>query len=321
MAKLSLFFLLAFPRWSAATDEQEESGLLQLKAGVSARDLARAKQVVPGATMRAAHADESNALLNKHLLRIARGRAKPCNNFSLAELEAVSERLHEREHMALRDILTSNEHPVHGPTWQDPRGAEAVSVNYDSLLQLPHESFKGAMMEKLCYELAQTFTHRVPDAQKSEVLREVDIPLLPPLSGRTRNAALVQLLDQAEAGPGGGWTSREEPRVRVPKGDPASGEAVFETHCSACHSMEKGDDKSSAAPNLDEIVGGSAGARSSFPYSNAMKQSGIVWSPKHLFVYLKNPTKYVPGTKMSFPGISSETERADLVAFLQDPWY
>ena len=30
--------------------------------------------------------------------------------------------------------------------------------------------------------------------------------------------------------------------------------------------------------------------------------SGIVWGPEHLFEYLLNPKKYIPGTKMVFAG-------------------
>jgi len=28
-----------------------------------------------------------------------------------------------------------------------------------------------------------------------------------------------------------------------------------------------------------------------------MKGAGFMWSEKHLFVYLKNPSKYIPGNK------------------------
>jgi len=62
-----------------------------------------------------------------------------------------------------------------------------------------------------------------------------------------------------------------------------------------------------------------AGGRSNFPYSNSMKKSGILWSDKHLFVYLKAPAKYVPGTRMAFAGLNDAQERADLIAYLREP--
>merc|ERR1712151_327781 len=115
---------------------------------------------------------------------------------------------------------------------------------------------------------------------------------------------------------------KKEPKCKFPDGDPAKGLNVFNTHCAACHTMEKGDDKTSAAPNLSGLLGANAGGdRSNFPYSNAMKKSGIIWSEKHLFAYLKAPAKYVAGTRMAFAGITDETERADLIAYLKDPYY
>lgn len=48
-----------------------------------------------------------------------------------------------------------------------------------------------------------------------------------------------------------------------------------------------------------------------------MKNSGIVWSEKHIWMYVTNPGKYIPGNKMSFAGIAGEAERAHLIAYLQ----
>ena len=49
-----------------------------------------------------------------------------------------------------------------------------------------------------------------------------------------------------------------------------------------------------------------------------MKKSGIVWSEKHLFMFLKAPAKYVPGLRMAFAGLDSEVDRANLIAYLKE---
>jgi len=43
----------------------------------------------------------------------------------------------------------------------------------------------------------------------------------------------------------------------------------------------------------------------------------IIWSKETLFEYLLNPKKYIPGTKMVFAGLKKETDRADLIAYLE----
>jgi cytochrome c len=47
-----------------------------------------------------------------------------------------------------------------------------------------------------------------------------------------------------------------------------------------------------------------------------MKGAGINWTEKHLYAYLANPGKHIPGNKMSFSGIAGETERGHLIAYL-----
>jgi len=41
-----------------------------------------------------------------------------------------------------------------------------------------------------------------------------------------------------------------------------------------------------------------------------------IWSPENLNGFLKKPSKYAPGTKMSFNGISKPQDRANLIAYL-----
>ena len=105
-----------------------------------------------------------------------------------------------------------------------------------------------------------------------------------------------------------------EPNVTVPDGDPAAGREIFDANCSACHALE-GDNKTASAPSLGGVVGRTAGS-TAFPYSKSMKTAGFNWNPKHLFVFLKNPSKYVPGTRMAFAGLDSELDRANLIAYL-----
>ncbi len=77
----------------------------------------------------------------------------------------------------------------------------------------------------------------------------------------------------------------------------------------------QGDGKGAAAPPLGGIIGRQAG-KTAFSYSKAMKSSGLVWSEKHIWMYVSNPGKYIPGNKMSFAGLSNDLERAHLIAYL-----
>jgi len=42
-----------------------------------------------------------------------------------------------------------------------------------------------------------------------------------------------------------------------------------------------------------------------------------VWSAETLDVYLENPKKYIPGTKMIFAGLKKKADRQNLIAFLE----
>jgi cytochrome c len=108
---------------------------------------------------------------------------------------------------------------------------------------------------------------------------------------------------------------KKEPNVTVPDGDAAAGRGIFDFACADCHALQ-GDNKTAYAPTLGNIIGRTAGA-TTFPYSKVMKGAGFNWTKKHLFAFVENPGKYVPGNKMAFPGIKGEQERADLVAYFE----
>jgi len=96
-------------------------------------------------------------------------------------------------------------------------------------------------------------------------------------------------------------------------GDAAAGRQVFRK-CQACHSLEAG--KNLVGPSLAAIIGKKSGGDANFNYSPAMKQAGITWTTQTLDQYLADPQQAVPGNRMPFPGLKSEHDRDDVIAFL-----
>ncbi len=101
--------------------------------------------------------------------------------------------------------------------------------------------------------------------------------------------------------------------AKLPKGDAAKGMALF-AQCKVCHSLEAG--KNGVGPSLKGIVGTKAADVAGYTFSNAMKKSGITWTPQALSDYLTAPMKMVPGTKMPFAGMPKPQDRADVIAYL-----
>jgi cytochrome c len=97
--------------------------------------------------------------------------------------------------------------------------------------------------------------------------------------------------------------------------DPAAGADLFKSRCGICHSPEAGTNK--IGPSLFNVVGRPAGSIGDYPYSDANRHSGIVWKPDVLDRYLTAPQAMVPGTKMTFPGLKNDDQRAAVIAYLE----
>jgi cytochrome c len=65
------------------------------------------------------------------------------------------------------------------------------------------------------------------------------------------------------------------------------------------------------------VVGGHQRHIADYAYSKAFQGLSGEWSYEELNKFLVKPAKYAPGTKMSFAGIKSAQERADLILYLR----
>ena len=96
----------------------------------------------------------------------------------------------------------------------------------------------------------------------------------------------------------------------------AAGEKVFK-RCVACHTVEQGG-RNKVGPNLWNIFGSTAGQRDiGYKYSEAMTGSGIVWDDATMAAYLENPRKFLPKTRMAFPGLKKADQRDDVIAYMK----
>ena len=98
-------------------------------------------------------------------------------------------------------------------------------------------------------------------------------------------------------------------------GDPQAGARVFGA-CAACHTLQPGVHRT--GPSLAGVFGRKAGTAAGFHrYSEALRSVDLVWGEDTLDAFLADPQGFLPGNRMTFPGLAEPPARADLIAFLQ----
>lgn len=98
-------------------------------------------------------------------------------------------------------------------------------------------------------------------------------------------------------------------------GSAAAGEAVF-AKCSACHTIAQGG-ATGIGPNLYGVLGSPIGGHApGFAYSSALADKGGTWDYDAMDAWLASPRAFANGTKMSFAGLSSAEDRANVTLYL-----
>lgn len=85
--------------------------------------------------------------------------------------------------------------------------------------------------------------------------------------------------------------------------------------CMICHNLQEGQGPK-VGPDLYGVVGRKVASMPNFHYSAALTAKGGTWTFDALNKWLTNPRADVPGTAMTFAGISNQKQRADVVAYL-----
>lgn len=141
---------------------------------------------------------------------------------------------------------------------------------------------------------------------------------------KIKNVAIL-LVTILVASCGGKEEKKEEPIIKrakkevtqkTPRTKMTAGQKAF-LLCAACHNLKKGE-PNKVGPNLNGIFGRKAASLTDFNYSEALQNSGIVWSEDHIRKWLEKPTDYVPGTTMAFIGIQNKEQQDALIEYLKE---
>jgi cytochrome c len=91
----------------------------------------------------------------------------------------------------------------------------------------------------------------------------------------------------------------------------ARGQALVETRCFACHSL----DANRVGPALRGVVGRRAGTAEGFAYSEALRTATHNWDSASIQQWLTDPERLLPGQAMNYR-LDLAQDREDVVAYL-----
>lgn len=141
-----------------------------------------------------------------------------------------------------------------------------------------------------------------------------------PIEGRGAGYALAE----PEGGEHGGAAAEAPVEAAVPLASllataSAADGAIVAKKCASCHNFDAGG-ANKTGPALYGVVGRPIAGHEGFAFSDALKtfatQEGA-WTYESLNAFILSPKAAAPGTKMTFAGLRSDKDRANLLAYLQ----
>lgn len=96
------------------------------------------------------------------------------------------------------------------------------------------------------------------------------------------------------------------------------GATLFKLACQACHAVGP-DTSRRIGPRLDGIAGRPTGTATDYPYSEALKRSGLVWNRSTLIAWIAGAERIVPGTLMVHHNHLEAPEVLRLADYLTEP--
>jgi cytochrome c len=87
------------------------------------------------------------------------------------------------------------------------------------------------------------------------------------------------------------------------------------TPCWTCHDLAGTVKK--VGPSLLGLYGRRSGEAPGFSASPAIRSASIVWDDASLAAFLRNPSGFVPGNRMVYPGLQNDRALRDLLFYLK----